>query len=59
MKSLRLLRTQSLTKANANTIRGEKNPWDNILGFPYTPSEDHVEPKDEEIIRINNQLNSS
>jgi len=52
MKRYNLLRTTNIAKHNTNSVRGSKNPWDPIQGFPYTPVEDHVEPKDEEIISI-------
>jgi len=50
MKSSYLLRTSKFAKTNVNFIRGSKNPWDDIRGFPYNPVDEHVEPKDEEII---------
>jgi hypothetical protein len=46
------MRSQNtLKKSVFAAVRGAKNPWDPIMGFPYTPSDEHVEPKDEEIIQ--------
>lgn len=51
MNRLTLLRSRTTIKSAKFTMtRESKNPWDPILGFPYKPREDHVEPKDEELI---------
>jgi hypothetical protein len=50
MKTTRILRTKLWTQTNL--ARGSKNPWDNVQGYPYNPVEDHIEPRDEEIISI-------
>jgi hypothetical protein len=52
MKNINLVRhLRSGINKKSTLLTRSKNDWDSIKSYPYNPVDEHVEPKDEDIVR--------